>query len=178
MFLILDKLRIKQFAKANEAQNLKKSMKRYFLLVGFLVTVFFFVTCSKNSTQPTSYDLYVYYKNSSGQDLLDPSTPNYMPQRKVDVSWLVTSTTVGVFQDSVFLNKDSSLPKGYCFEITDNKSTMGLVKYVSLGHPIATDTLTFTYSGTTLQTLKYNSTVIVPQNGGAYPAKVAVVVTR
>jgi hypothetical protein len=100
-----------------------------------------------------------------------------MTQRVFDVSWKINTTAI-IFFDTVFLNTDSSLPKGYCYKVSANKSSSGLVKYISLFHPTAIDSLTFTYSGTTLQALKYNTNIVSPSNGNAFAAKVPVVVSK
>jgi hypothetical protein len=127
---------------------------------------------------PTSYDLYIYFRNSSGQDLWDPSTPNYRAQRIVQVSWY-TNPGVIVLNDSVLHNTNNSLPSGYYLKVPKNVSSTGLTKYINLTGPIKTDTIVFTYDSTTLTQLRYNKTMIPPPTGQAtFSAVIPLVITK
>jgi hypothetical protein len=137
-------------------------------------------TTTTTANNPTPYTTYIYYKNSSGQDLLDPNTSGYFSQRAFDVTWFYDNKTI-VFTEKVEKNSsDTSLPQDYCFTIKDNDSTWGLMKFISFNkYPYKTDTLTFTYNGTVLEKLTYNKINIDPPSGmTAFPAHIPIVILK
>jgi hypothetical protein len=156
-----------------------------------LLIVFFSCTyCSKNNSDPkptvpttpatpSIYTTYIYYKNSSGQDLLNPDTPGSTGQRTIDVSWYYNNNTI-VFTRKVTMNtSDNSLPAEYCFTI-DNDSGWGLMKFMSFNDkPLKVDTLTFSYDGTVLKKLMINKINIDPPSGmTAFPAHIPIVILK
>ena len=104
------------------------------------------------------YSVYIYYKNSKGENLLDPSTVGHYNASDVRVNGNSSDFSI----DSARYN--SKLPKGYALSfipINDGKN-VGL-DIITLSSTII-DTLSSKYSGTTLISCAYNRVNVLPAN--------------
>jgi hypothetical protein len=134
----------------------------------------------------------VYYHNSQGQDLLDPATPGQI--KTLSIKWINSDGSTGT-QDAYIKNQTAINPglpyliNGYSilvnpFNIKDSNGNTGIVRgstctvFVQLDKTVI-DTMTFMYSGASLQKFLYNKTLInPPQPLTMYPTVFPVIVTK
>ena len=129
---------------------------------------FFYSSCTCNSLPKKVNMAIIYYRNSQGQDLLNPGTSGYYGQNGFVINWTNPDKTIGskiVYPYQIqFKPSTPYLNSGYCISI-DPELYGGIttVKYLQLTKS-DTDTLAFHFSGFTLNQFFYNSTLISPPN--------------
>jgi len=161
----------------------------------WLILPLFVAACGGNPP-PVPAQAEIYYRDSQGHDLLDPTSPGYF--HSVIIQWNNPDGTIG--SNEAYISKQSVvnayspyLPNGYSFSITpseivNNKGNSGLgngivkgntgVLYIQL-NKIVTDTITFIYSGSTLQKFFYNKMLITPPAPmTTYPTYFPAIITK
>ena len=169
-------------------------MKTYLLKgVSWLLVSCLLSSCKCGDLGPTKpSSAFIYYRNSKGQDLLDPSTAGYFGQSGLTISYSNPDGTAGNKTLSAFKlpsgSSSSNFPDGYYLTIDpfgiNYNGTSGIVRgnscviLLQLNKSI-TDTLTFDYSGRTLTSFFYNKTLVSPPTGmTSYPMDFPVMVTK
>jgi hypothetical protein len=156
----------------------------------FLVVLFLCTACPTPVPQSVPFPT-IYYHNSLGQDLLDAATPDYFAN--VTISWINHDGTPGSAAAIVYKRVMSSapafLPAGYCLSVNptslvDNNGNSDIVYantctvFVHLTKADS-DTIAFTYAGSSLKSFYYNKKLIAPPAGmTTYPFSFPVMVTK
>ncbi len=109
------------------------------------------------------YWVYVYYKNSKGENLLDPSTIGHYNRGDVKINGM--GLGVGEFRvDSARYH--SPLPKGFALSFplpNSTNSTGETISLITLNNT-TTDTLASRILGTVLKSCTYNRVNVLPAN--------------
>jgi IPT/TIG domain len=123
-------------------------------------------------TETFIYDVYVYVRNTQGQDLLDTSTRYYVEWGSVNYSYKIGSSTLAGWYNVVY-DKPSpaGYPKGYYFIIGGNRQEYGQVKKLYFTRRSQVDSITFKYDGSKLSSLFFNDQHFSPPDGSKeFPA--------
>ena len=133
----------------------------------------------------------IYYHNSLGQDLLDAATPRYFA--KVTISWVNKDGSPGsaaaIVRKQALNSAPFLLPAGYYLLVNpsvleDDKGNSGIIYSNTCTIFIQvtkadTDTIAFTYAGSSLKSFYYNKNLISPPAGmTTYPFSFPVMVTK
>lgn len=159
-------------------------------IVYFVIVLFLCTACPSPLPQKLPVPA-IYYHNSLGHDLLDAATPGYFGG--VTISWVNHDGTPGSAPAIVYRRAVSSapsfLPAGYCLSVNpatliDNNGNSGII-YANMCTVFIhltkadTDTIGFTYAGSSLKSFYYNKKLIAPPAGmTTYPFYFPVTVTK
>jgi len=159
-------------------------------IIYFVIILFLCTACPSPLPQSVPVPT-IYYHNSMGQDLLDAATPSYFAN--VTISWVNKDGTPGSAAAIVRKQAVSSaapfLPAGYYLwvnpsALVDDNGNSGIVYtntctvFIQLTKA-DTDTIAFTYAGSSLKSFYYNKNLITPPAGmTTYPFSFPVMVTK
>lgn len=127
-------------------------------LIMLVVIWFFMNSCDdKKILNAPIYTVNIYYKNSKGENLLDPGTVGHYNKNDINVNGSDFSIDSARYH--------SPLPKGYAlsFVLSGGYST-GTFNFIITLNSATTDTLVSKFSGTVLKSCTYNRVNVLPAN--------------
>lgn len=135
-------------------------MKSIRSIAFIMVVAFLMMGCpGPNPASEVGYQVYLYYKNDKGENLLDPGTNNHYDQKDVTVNEGWTDFNI----DSARYN--SKLPKGYALSFglpSGSNATGKPASFIIKLDNADTDTLISKNSGEALVSCTYNGKDVLP----------------
>jgi len=121
---------------------------------------FLMMGCPGPNPSDPIYHVFIYYKNSKGENLLDPSTVGHYNASDVKVNGNTSDFSIDSTRQS------STLPKGFAlsFILPSGKNATGNTNFIIALNSTTIDTLTCKSSGATLTSCKYNRVNVLPAN--------------
>jgi hypothetical protein len=133
----------------------------------FAVCCYLAGSCTCQSPEPApDYFAYLYFENSKGDDLLNPSTPGHFITDSITVNGFHAGTYYDFrITNSPNLSPDRNPPKGYSCALA---LLRGKTSDIIILNRNTVDTLSWTFSGTKLNSCKYNRVDVLPTTLGSY----------
>ena len=117
---------------------------------------------------PRSYTPCIYYKNATGEDLLDVNTHMHYNVDSIYVLFYINGTSHLEKGNIVNITPVYSMPVGHALSIVSHGQ--GEMWIIQLSKSDS-DTLRFEYSKSGLDKMYYNTTVITPAQGTTFPVR-------
>lgn len=131
--------------------------------------------CGSKEPTPTLYLPFIFYHNSGGQDLLDPSVTGAYRLDSIKLNGN-SASVAGVSITNTKGFSDPNMPTGYALNFALGPSTTKAV--ITIGKKIS-DTLYYTFAEAKMTECRYNKMIVKPPGGTtAFPLQFPVSIAK
>jgi len=151
-------------------------MKRSYKPLRLLLFSVIMSSCQCGShIPPRLYQVFIFYNNATGEDLLNPSTPGGLKADSIKLNGFNSSLSNFDIINTTTLS-DVNIPKGYALTFNLTTKSSQVIIYLN---KMDYDTLQYDISSASLTSFRYNKNSVSPPNNlDAFPIWFPVLVRK